>query len=96
MYATLIRSIKPTRRELLTLVVVVLMLVLMVGAAFASTPTPVPTATGIPTLTVDPSPLFASVSTYVPMFFGILAVAGGILIGKRIAEYIIKAIADAF
>lgn len=47
-------------------------------------------------LNIDPSPLFASISAYVPLFFGILAVAGGILIGKRIAEFVIKAIADAF
>jgi len=90
MLSIFIRSVKPTRREMLSLVVVVLMLVLMVGAAFADTPTPPPT------ITIDPTPLFTSISTYVPMFFGILAVAGGILIGKRIAEYIIKAIADAF
>lgn len=47
-------------------------------------------------LSIDPQPLFDSIESYVPLFFGILAVAGGILIGKRIAEFVIKSIADAF
>ncbi len=81
------KAVRLTRQDLLRLATLALMLTVMTAVAFADTPTPI---------TIDPAPLFESISTYVPMFFGILAVAGGILIGKRIAEYVIKAIADAF
>ncbi|MBI5671280.1 MAG: hypothetical protein HZC41_25060 [Chloroflexi bacterium] len=77
----------PSRRELLFVVVFTLLLVAAI---------PVGAQSQTLQLDIDPSPLFASISAYVPLFFGILAVAGGILIGKRIAEFVIKAIADAF
>lgn len=77
----------PSRREL---VIVALFGLLMLAAL------PVGAQSQTLELNIDPSPLFSSISSYVPLFFGILAVAGGILIGKRIAEFVIKAIADAF
>jgi len=76
-----------TTREALIVLMIAAFFVLSV-AAFAQTEEP--------TITIDTEPLFTAISTYVPIFFRILAVAGGILIGKRIAEYVIKAIADAF
>lgn len=75
-------------REVMIALVIAIMLVLAVVPAFAQSETL--------SLNIDPSPLFSSIESYVPLFFGILAVAGGILIGKRIAEFIIKSIADAF
>jgi len=81
-----------TRKELmLMLVFTAVAMTLMIAAvqqSFAQSETL--------SLEIDPTPLFNSIETYVPLFFGILAVAGGILIGKRIAMFVIDAIAEAF
>lgn len=87
--AAKVRSFVPalSRREILLLALFVL-LALSALPSFAQSDTL--------ELDIDPAPLFSSISAYVPLFFGILAVGGGILIGKKIAMFVIDAIADAF
>lgn len=79
-----------TLQRLIPIVAALMVAVILLAPDFVHAQTPELS------LEIDPSPLFASISTYVPLFFGILAVAGGILIGKKIAEFVIKSIADAF
>lgn len=48
------------------------------------------------TLDIDVQPLFDAINNYIPVFFGLLSIAGGITIALLIARFIINAISDAF
>jgi len=47
-------------------------------------------------LEIDLDPLWTSINTYFPVFFGVLAVAGGISIALRLGEFLIDKIRGAF
>lgn len=47
-------------------------------------------------LSIDVQPLFDAIQSYVPLFFGILAIGGGIAIGLAIARFVINSIKSAF
>jgi hypothetical protein len=47
-------------------------------------------------LSIDLTPLWDSINTYFPVFFAVLAVAGGISIALRLGEYLIQKVQDAF
>ncbi|MBN8594802.1 MAG: hypothetical protein J0M33_23805 [Anaerolineae bacterium] len=47
-------------------------------------------------LELDLTPLWESINTYFPVFFGVLAVAGGIAIALRLGEFLIDNIKGAF
>lgn len=47
-------------------------------------------------LNIDVQPLFDSIGIYLPIFFAILAIGGGITIAMTIGKMIIKMIAEAF
>ncbi|MBZ0282087.1 MAG: hypothetical protein K8L97_15210 [Anaerolineae bacterium] len=47
-------------------------------------------------LDIDLSVLWESINTYFPVFFAVLAVAGGISIALRLGEFLIEKIRGAF
>src|SRR5690349_8970745 len=47
-------------------------------------------------LEIDMGPLFTNINTYLPIMFGIFAVAGGITIAMVLAKFLINAIKGAF
>lgn len=65
------------------------MVMLPGGRLLAQTETPV-------NLEIDVNPLFESINQYLPIMFGIFAVAGGISIAMVIVRFLINAIIGAF
>lgn len=47
-------------------------------------------------LDVDLQPLWDSISTYFPIFFGILVVPAGITVAIKLAEFLINKVREAF
>jgi hypothetical protein len=49
-----------------------------------------------PTIDIDTTTLFEHINTWIPVFFGLLAIVGGIRIGRSIVVWIIDAVTAAF
>jgi hypothetical protein len=49
-----------------------------------------------PTIDIDTTTLFDSINDWIPLFMGLLAIVGGIRIGRAIVMWIIDAVTDAF
>lgn len=47
-------------------------------------------------LDIDLTPLWDSINTYFPVFFAVLAVAGGISIALRLGEFLLNKVQAAF
>jgi hypothetical protein len=54
------------------------------------------TAVPVPNIEVDTSTLFNNINPWIALFFGILAIPAAIIIGRKIVEYVIRAVVDGF
>lgn len=77
------------KRSLMLISVFALTMVAMVAPAAAQTAEPV-------ALNIDLNPLFDNINTYIPVFFGIFAIPGGIAIAIVLVRFIINAVRGAF
>lgn len=75
--------------------VFVAVMAVMALPAMAQTATPEPTTAAI-SLAIDVNPLFDSIETYIPMFFAIFAIPGGIAIAIVLVRFIINTVKGAF
>lgn len=77
------------RRRLITLMMLAAMLVMMTVTAFAQTPVPAPS------IDLDVTPLFDSMNSYIPLFLGIFAIPGGIVIAIALVRMLINLVSGA-
>lgn len=47
-------------------------------------------------LDIDLGPLWDSINTYFPVFFGVLVIPAGIAVAIKLAEFLINKVRDAF
>lgn len=76
-------------RSLFLIMAALSLMVMMSVTAFAQTAVPPPT------IDLDVTPLFESMNGYIPLFLGIFAIPGGIVIAIALVRMLINAVSNA-